>query len=79
MKKWMAIMLLIIVVFFGSVIGFNLFKQHEIAKYLANMPVQTDPVTAITLKESDWKPTIDAIGFIQPNQGWMSATRLQAR
>lgn len=69
MKKWMAIMLLIALVLFGSVIGFNLFKQKKIAEFMANRPEPEFPVTAMVTKAQDWVPTIEAIGFIEPNQG----------
>ncbi|KIQ78469.1 efflux RND transporter periplasmic adaptor subunit [Aeromonas sp. L_1B5_3] len=76
MKKWMAIMLLIAIALFGSVIGFNLFKQKMIAKYMANRPEPEFPVTAIVTKAQDWIPTIEAIGFIVPNQGVTLSTEL---
>lgn len=76
MKKWMAIMLLIAIALFGSVIGFNLFKQKMIAQYMANRPEPEFPVTAIVTKAQDWVPTIEAIGFIEPNQGVTLSTEL---
>lgn len=69
MKKWMAVMLLIAFVLFGSVIGFNMFKQKKIAEFMANRPEPEFPVTATVTKAQDWIPTIEAIGFIEPNQG----------
>ena len=47
MKKWTAIMLVLVLLIFGSVIGFNLFKNHMMAQYFANMPVPTFPVAVI--------------------------------
>ncbi|MBS4705827.1 efflux RND transporter periplasmic adaptor subunit [Aeromonas veronii] len=76
MKKWMAIMLLIAIALFGSVIGFNLFKQKMIAQYMANLPEPEFPVTAMVTKAQDWVPTIEAIGFIEPNQGVTLSTEL---
>ncbi|TNJ23768.1 efflux transporter periplasmic adaptor subunit [Aeromonas sobria] len=76
MKKWMAIMLLIAIALFGSVIGFNLFKQKMIAQYMANRPEPEFPVTAMGTKAQDWVPTIEAIGFIEPNQGVTLSTEL---
>lgn len=76
MKKWMAIMLLIAIALFGSVIGFNLFKQKMIAQYMANRPEPEFPVTAMVTKAQDWIPTIEAIGFIEPNQGVTLSTEL---
>lgn len=69
MKKWTFVMLLIVLLLFGSVIGFNVFKQQKIAEYMANMPEQDYPVTTETLVTSDWVPSIEAIGFIEPYQG----------
>ncbi|MEF1284900.1 efflux RND transporter periplasmic adaptor subunit [Vibrio sp. M250220] len=69
MKKWTFFMLLIAVLLFGSVIGFNLFKQQKIAEYMANRPEPEFPVTVTDVKPVDWVPVIEAIGFIEPNQG----------
>ena len=69
MKKWTAVMLLSALLIFGTVIGFNLFKNHMMAKYFANMPIPTFPVSVQAVKPADWTPTIEAIGFIEPNQG----------
>lgn len=76
MKKWMAIMLLIAIALFGSVIGFNVFKQKMIADYLANRLEPEFPVTSMVTKAQDWVPTIEAIGFIEPNQGVTLSTEL---
>ena len=69
MKKWMFIMILLVIVIFGSVIGFNIYKQRAIAYYFAHFPVQKFPVTAMIVEPTTWNPEIDAIGFIDPNQG----------
>lgn len=62
-------MILIVILLFGSVIGFNLFKQQKIAEYLANRPEAEFPVTVTEVTPVDWIPVIEAIGFIEPNQG----------
>ncbi len=59
MKKWTFFMLLIAVLLFGSVIGFNLFKQQKIAEYLANRPEPEFPVTAVDVEAVDWVPVIE--------------------
>ncbi|WP_194438618.1 efflux RND transporter periplasmic adaptor subunit [Vibrio fluminensis] len=69
MKKWTFFMIVIVLLLFGSVIGFNLFKQQKIAEYLANRPEPEFPVTVTQVKPVDWVPVIEAIGFIEPNQG----------
>ncbi len=62
-------MLLIALVLFGSVIGINMFKEKKISEFLANMPEQEYPVTVTTAKATEWRPVIQAIGFIEPHQG----------
>jgi membrane fusion protein (multidrug efflux system) len=62
-------MLIIAIALFGSVIGFNIFKQQKIAEFMANRPEPEHPVTSVIASAQDWTPTIDAIGFIDPLQG----------
>ena len=69
MKKWTLSMLLLVIIIFGSVIGFNLFKQKMMGQYFANMPVPSFPVTTTEIMPQDWTPRIAAIGFIEPIQG----------
>lgn len=69
MKKWTVLMLLLVTAIFGSVIGFNEFKQQKIAEFMANRPEPEFPVTVADVDAVDWVPVIDAIGFIEPNQG----------
>ncbi|ODP99547.1 MULTISPECIES: efflux RND transporter periplasmic adaptor subunit [Salinivibrio] len=76
MKKWFFFMVILALLLFGSVIGFNLFKQQKVAEYMANMPEPTHPVTAVTVEAEPWTPTLDAIGFIEPNQGITLTTQI---
>lgn len=69
MKKWFAVMFVISLVLFGSVISFNMFKQYKIDQYLANKPEPEFPVTVTRIKDSNWTPSISSIGFIEPKQG----------
>ena len=69
MKKWFVIMLIIALLAFGTVIGFNWFIQQKTKEAIANMPEAVYPVTAVKLEPTTWQPTINAIGFIEPNQG----------
>ena len=69
MKKWTFFMILIVILLFGSVIGVNMFKQQKIAEFMANRPEPEFPVTSMEVKAVDWVPVIEAIGFIEPNQG----------
>lgn len=69
MKKWMLWMLVGTGLVFGSVFGFYAFKQIMIGKYFASLPPPTVPVTAVDVSGQDWVPTIDGIGFIEPDRG----------
>ncbi|CAK4070130.1 Multidrug resistance protein MdtA [Vibrio sp. 16] len=62
-------MLIIAILLFGSVIGVNLYKQQMVADYMANRPEPEFPVTVTDVQPVDWVPVIEAIGFIEPNQG----------
>ena len=69
MKKWIAAMLLLALALFGSVIGFDVFKQQMIADYLANQPEAKLPVEVVEARSQDWQPKISSIGMIEPQQG----------
>jgi membrane fusion protein (multidrug efflux system) len=68
MKKWI-VMLVIVILLFGSVIGFNFYKAKKVAEYMANMPEPNYPVTTLVTQSDPWSPALDAIGFVEPNQG----------
>ncbi|MDN2664009.1 efflux RND transporter periplasmic adaptor subunit [Psychromonas sp. 14N.309.X.WAT.B.A12] len=69
MKKWIASAIILAIVVFGSVIGFNMFKAQKIKEYLASRPIPVFSVTATTAQLEDWTPHLRAIGFIEPIQG----------
>ncbi|PKG39561.1 efflux RND transporter periplasmic adaptor subunit [Psychromonas sp. Urea-02u-13] len=69
MKKWIASALVLAVLVFGSVIGFNMFKASKIQEFLASRPIPEFPVTSHTIKTEEWTPHLRAIGFIEPIQG----------
>ena len=77
MKKWMSIMLLIALALFGSVIGFNLFKQ----KMIANVHGQHAGARVYghhpKVEARDWDPTNEAIGCIEPPQ-WLTVPRIHS-
>ncbi len=76
MKKWMVIMILVALLLFGSVIGFNFYNFAQKGKEMASKPAPVFPVTTLTVKGSDWSPTLEAIGFIEPNQGLDISTQI---
>jgi len=69
MKKWVAFAIILGILVFGSVIGFNMFKAKKIREYLASRPIPEFSVTSTTVKVQDWTPHLRAIGFIEPIQG----------
>ncbi|WP_028021895.1 efflux RND transporter periplasmic adaptor subunit [Enterovibrio calviensis] len=69
MSKWVIGMIVIVVLAFGTVIGFNLFVNNKIDNALANLPEPVYPVTTAKLTPTVWPQGISAIGFIEPNQG----------
>lgn len=69
MKKWIFFAILLAILVFGSVIGFNMFKAEKIKEFLANRPIPEFSVTSQTIKPTDWTPHLRAIGFIEPIQG----------
>ncbi|USH05165.1 efflux RND transporter periplasmic adaptor subunit [Grimontia kaedaensis] len=69
MSKWFIGMVVIAVLAFGTVIGFNLFVNKKIETTLANLPEPVYPVTVEKLTPTVWPQGIKAIGFIEPNQG----------
>lgn len=76
MKKWMVIMILVALLLFGSVIGFNFYNFAQKGKEMASKPAPVFPVTTLTVEGSDWSPTLEAIGFIEPNQGLDISTQI---
>ncbi len=62
-------MLLIALVLFGGVIGFNLFIKNVINEAIANSPEASNPITIEEIDVKAWTPTIEAVGFIEPAQG----------
>ena len=79
MKKWIASAILIAILVFGSVIGFNAFKAVKIKEYLANRPIPELPVTVTTAQLEDWTPHLRAIGFIEPIQGVTIASEVAGK
>ncbi|OOF40637.1 efflux transporter periplasmic adaptor subunit [Rodentibacter rarus] len=67
----MKIVLVVFVLIFAGVIGFNVLRSIMIGKAIANMPEASSPVTAVEVKASEWTPVINTTGLVRPNQGAM--------
>ncbi|EOV9409042.1 multidrug efflux RND transporter periplasmic adaptor subunit VmeC [Vibrio parahaemolyticus] len=68
MKKWI-LMLSIVLLLFGSVVTYRLIDIKQKMDAFASRPEPEFPVTVTEVKAVDWIPVIEAIGFIEPNQG----------
>lgn len=62
MKKRLTIMAIALLVVFGGIIGFNLFKAFMIKRFFANYQPPAVSVASAVAKEVDWLPTINAVG-----------------
>lgn len=69
------LVLLVTLLIFFAVVGFNRFIAGKKAEAAMNMPEPTTLVTAMQVKSSEWTPVIEAVGTIRPNQGAMLASQ----
>lgn len=69
MFRWFISVILLCILLFGSIFGFNIFKQKMIGEFMAKMPEPELPVEVQTVSSHSWKPSIAAIGYIEPYQG----------
>ncbi len=68
-KKSYFIVSAISIAMFGSVIGFNEFKNNKIEEFMENRPEASMPVISSVLDYDSYLPKINAIGFITPDKG----------
>lgn len=62
MKKRMTIMIVALMIVFGGIVGFNLFKGIMMKRYFANFQPPPVSVSSVTAAEKTWKPHISAVG-----------------
>ncbi|OBW91895.1 membrane protein [Gallibacterium genomosp. 3] len=65
------VVLLIVILIFAVVIGLNILKKVKTNEFLANMPPNITPVTAVKIEPQDWIPVLNSTALIRPNQGAM--------
>ncbi|OBX11914.1 membrane protein [Gallibacterium salpingitidis] len=65
------IILLVAILIFALVIAAHFIKQTKTNEFLANMPPNITPITAIKIEPQDWIPVINSTALIRPNQGAM--------
>ena len=56
MKKRMVIMLVAMVLLLGGLVGYNVFKNYMMAKYMAASPVPPTTVSAMAATRETWHP-----------------------
>ncbi|MDE4516952.1 efflux RND transporter periplasmic adaptor subunit [Haemophilus influenzae] len=71
----MKIILVVFVLIFVGVIGFNMIKGVMISRAIAEMPEPSSPVTALEVQPREWTPVINTTGLVRPNQGAMLSTQ----
>jgi membrane fusion protein, multidrug efflux system len=64
MVKRLVIVVAVLGVLFGLVFGFGALKSHLIGQFLAKLPYQPQSVSDIAATESDWQPSISAVGSV---------------
>lgn len=62
MNKRMTIMITALVIVFGGIIGFNLFKGYKIRQFFADFQPPPISVSSVTAVKKDWQPYINAVG-----------------
>lgn len=61
----MKIILVVFVLIFVGVIGFNMIKGVMISRAIAGMPESSSPVTALEVQPREWTPVINTTGLVR--------------
>jgi membrane fusion protein, multidrug efflux system len=69
MTKRMTIMLIAVVVVFGGVFGFQIFKNAMIKKFMTAMAPPPQTVSTVMAATQDWQPQIEAVGSLRAANG----------
>ena len=69
MTKRMTIMLICVVLLLAALIGFNFFRAHMMAKFMASNAAPPATVTAVTAGYQTWQPQLAAIGSLRAVRG----------
>lgn len=68
-RKRMILMVVIVALFLGLLVGFNLFKGMMIKRALAGAPELPQTVTTIEATLNSWQPSLDAVGTVRALHG----------
>jgi membrane fusion protein, multidrug efflux system len=69
MAKRMTIMLICVGLLLAALVGFNVFRAHMIAKFMAANAVPPATVTAISAGYQSWQPQLNAVGSLRAVRG----------
>jgi membrane fusion protein, multidrug efflux system len=69
MTKRMTIMLIVVLLVFGGVFGFQIFKNAMIKKFMTAMAPPPQTVSTVTAAMQDWQPQIEAVGSLRAVNG----------
>ncbi|TKC87977.1 efflux RND transporter periplasmic adaptor subunit [Trinickia terrae] len=69
MAKRMTIMLICVGLLLAALVGFNLFRAHMFAKFMAANSAPPATVTAITAGYQSWQPQLTAVGSLRAVRG----------
>lgn len=68
MKKRLIVLIILLVIIFGGIIGFNLFKGFMIKRFFAHYEAPAMTVSSVKAKKIDWQPHLPAVGnFVAVN------------
>ncbi|MGH8211606.1 MAG: efflux RND transporter periplasmic adaptor subunit, partial [Rhodanobacteraceae bacterium] len=69
LAKRMTIMLIVILVLFALLIGFNVFKGIMIGKFMKSMGNPPQTVSTMKAEYQNWQPHVDAVGNVRAVHG----------
>jgi membrane fusion protein, multidrug efflux system len=69
MTRRMTIMLVVVGLVFGGVLGFQIFKNAMIKKFMSAMAPPPQTVSTVAAATQEWQPRIDAVGSLRAVNG----------
>lgn len=63
------IVIFFLVIVLAGTIGFDIFKKHMIAKYMANFKMPAATVETVVAKTQTWRPSLFSVGSLKATQG----------
>ena len=79
MKKRMFIAVVLLVVLFGGIFGYNAFVAYKTEQFFANQQAPVQTVTATRAKAETWQPTIQSVGTLEAVRGADLASEVEGK